>query len=802
MFPLLLLAALAQTAQAQQLPNTTFDADWVDCYPWEAGNYVSSPRGTQPEGWCISNVSQTALPIVGEEVSPGADGTGKAVKLNNVSASIGSNNAPGYFTLGTAFATAETKMTSVRNADGGVFGGIPFTYHPDAVRLTYKNDRSAGEENMSVIAYLWKGTWTQKEVPSNTAVGIFSWGSATKVTMTDRMHNILGKETLTGGEITKTDDAALIAKVEYYANTAVDNWTTQEFPLDYGSYAGRPVNVEKLNIVIASNGLFDDRNNIKSGNSVTIDDVELVYYHALSALAFDGSSLNFAEEVTEYDLSDVPYDESKLSYSVKGQAAKATKSFDEEAGLLTIRVEGEDIALNPSSFTEYTVQFKAEPDIERLIPEVTADTTSLLVDDYTRLILVNCDGLIAEYSVPGIISYEDGAVTALSAGTTTLILTQPQTNLIAAGRFEIEFTVDRHDTEWTWNVEDRYYSPNTVVENAFLLKSGDTSLFSFSTTNSKIAKVRNGNLIIGEETGAAVITVRCRGNVKWNASKQQYVVKVGKPGHVPFSLTQDLYEEMTENISGGQGWDENGGIRLGNSSEIFSWGDKDFVMEISGIPDKLSFHYSSSKGASGRQYAIYESADGENFTEIWRDDKGSGIDGSTYWCNDLQLSPDTRFIKFFYYGNCAAYYREISVTELHKFESDKHEIHMNETERTASFVFTHANASIGCISVLTPEAISVIAPRTEIVGGVDIYGQQTISIRYEVYKGDVDDYIIITDGEQTEEIHVTACIEDPTAIRDIEEEGRGEDIIFNMSGQRVGKMQKGINVVNGKKVLK
>ena len=207
-FVLFALATCAQAASAQQLANSTFDANWVNCYPWEAGSYASSARGTQPEGWCISNVSQSALPIVGEEVTPGANGTGKAVKLNNVSASIGSNNAPGYITLGTAFATAETKMTSVRNADGGVFGGIDFTYHPDAVRLTYKHDISKGVENMTVIAYLWKGTWTQKDVPSNTAVGVFSWGSATKVTMTDRIQNILGKETLTGGAVSKTAELA------------------------------------------------------------------------------------------------------------------------------------------------------------------------------------------------------------------------------------------------------------------------------------------------------------------------------------------------------------------------------------------------------------------------------------------------------------------------------------------------------------------------------------------------------------------------------------------------------------------
>jgi hypothetical protein len=377
----------------QQLTNTTFDATWVACYPWEAGKFVSSARGTQPEGWCISNVSQSALPIVGEEVVPGANGSGKAVKLKNVSASIGSNTAPGYITLGTAFATAETKLTSVRNADGGVFGGIAFTYHPDAVRLTYQHDISKGAENMTVIAYLWKGTWTQEDVPSNTAIGIFDWATATKLTMTDRIQNILGIQTLTGGEVTHSDDAALIAKVEYYNNEAVNDWTTQEFPLNYGEYAGKQVDVEKLNIVIASNGLFDDRSTIKAGNYVVVDDVELVYWHALSSLSYEGATLDFSEAATSYDLSDIVYDESKLSYTVKGQAATATKIYDEKTALLTIRVEGEDIASNASSFTEYTIQFKAS-EVE---PKVISSKT------YSEDFYLTLAGVTAEKQVADVV---------------------------------------------------------------------------------------------------------------------------------------------------------------------------------------------------------------------------------------------------------------------------------------------------------------------------------------------------------------------------------------------------------------
>ena len=184
------------------------------------------------------------------------------------------------------------------------------------------------------------------------------YGTATKVTMTDRINNILGKGYLQGGDVSHTDDAALIASVEYYSNAAVNSWITQEFSLNYGDFAGQSVDVEKFNIVVAACGIFDERTSIVSGNSITIDDVELVYWHALSALSYEGATLNFSEGTTSYDLSSVFYDEAKLSYTVKGQAATATKIYDPETGKLTIRVEGEDFASNADSYTEYTVQFK------------------------------------------------------------------------------------------------------------------------------------------------------------------------------------------------------------------------------------------------------------------------------------------------------------------------------------------------------------------------------------------------------------------------------------------------------------
>lgn len=910
---LLLLAAAALNVGAQQLPNTTFDNDWVDCFPWEAGANVASPRGTQPQGWCISNVSNTALPIVGEEVTPGANGIGKAVKLTNVQASIGDNTAPGYITLGTAWATAETKMTTVRNADGGVFGGIAFAYHPDAIRLTYKHDISNGAENMSVIAYLWKGTWTQKDVPCNTAVGVFGWGSATKKDMTDRIHNVLGKEYLTGGDVSHTEDAALIASVEYYSNTSQEEWVTKEIPLNYGIYAGVPVDVEKLNIVISANGLFEDRNNIKSGNSVIIDDVEMVYWHALSSLSYEGATLNFSENTTSYDLSSVTYEESKLSYTVKGQAAIATTSYDVETAVLTIRVEGEDIAIKADSFTEYKIQFKtagSEPgqityktyplDLYVTVNGETGDkqVAQILVETsengsinfVLKNFVLNSNGevmpignitinnlevaedgsfsfkggiLLAEGDDPAYAEWYGPMITAMAGGNVPLDLRGrfiDEENLMVYISIDMESSVGYKVivhlgyTRATMEIkpEDKYgtfcapfaitlpssvqaYSVTSTTSSGLLVLSkinffvpantpvvvfaedglGTTEFYGLPVEGTPVKDLLTG--IYEEAMSPANSYVLQNKDSRVGFYKGQSVVRANRcyltsdsgaeafffdaediAGHVPFSLTEDMYNVIKGASQGNLAWDSNGGIRLGNSSEIFSWGNKFCVIGISGIPDKLSFTYQSSSGASSRQYVIYESADGEDFTEIWRDNKGSGIDGNSYQSGDIQLSPYTRYIKFFYYGNCAAYYRNISVSQLQKFVCDKDELSLNEVDDTGCFTLTHINAA-GIITVTAPRGITVTP--SEMLGGIDIWKEVPVSVKYDPFEGDVDDDIVITDGVQTQRVHIVAHVLDPDEILEVKED-KGEGVVYNLSGQRLGRMQKGINIIDGKKVLK
>ena len=49
---------------------------------------------------------------------------------------------------------------------------------------------------------------------------------------------------------------------------------------------------------------------------------------------------------------------------------------------------------------------------------------------------------------------------------------------------------------------------------------------------------------------------------------------------------------------------------------------------------------------------------------------------------------------------------------------------------------------------------------------------------------------------------ITVTENDPTAISDVKAETNADAVIYNLAGQRMNKLAKGINIVNGKKVIK
>lgn len=343
------------TATTPQLND--FSGDWETCIPWDSkGNTESS--GTQPKGWHLSNVHTLLGAVVAGEKAEGSNGTTVAVKLTNQD--LSGQKIPAYMSLGTPWATAETYFSKVRKADGGVFGGLDFTYRPDAISFDYQRDNSKKKENATAIAYLWKGTWTQTNVPGNTAVGFAGYGTATKVTMTNRDRNVLGNETSAtlGDKPAKpSEDAKLIAKLEQLISESTKGtWKSMTIPFTYEDKTAVP---EYINVIFAANDYFGDRNGIVAGNSLTIDNVKLVYYHALNSLTYNGNKVaNFDEGTTEYTLNGkLVEDFDKVKFTIKGVGATYDVAKDEANNVATITVKGNDYDVNPSSKTVYTIKF-------------------------------------------------------------------------------------------------------------------------------------------------------------------------------------------------------------------------------------------------------------------------------------------------------------------------------------------------------------------------------------------------------------------------------------------------------------
>ena len=360
-----MLGGVAFAANAQQI-NGDFDGDWKDCVPWTSdGN--TTIVGAQPEGWHISNVCVHKSIAVGSAVE-GSNNTRQAVHLTNQSKKI-----PAYLTLGTPWATAQVRYlwydVKDNSTDGGTWGGIDFAYHPDAIAYEYKRDNSKGDENATVIAYLWKGTWTQKNVPGNPTWNSLWWYvDPTYVDMNDRERNVLGMQmqgTL-GGEVTHTNDAKLLASLQkYITNSTKGEWVSDTIPFDYKDMTS---GVEKVNVIFSATDYFGNRNNIVDGNSLTVDNVRFIYYHALDTLATTDSegkaiALNekFAADRYNYTVNAM-YDanKTKVPYTKKGVAATVDTKYDEATRVFSIIVKGEDYDAvnNPSAISTYTIKYK------------------------------------------------------------------------------------------------------------------------------------------------------------------------------------------------------------------------------------------------------------------------------------------------------------------------------------------------------------------------------------------------------------------------------------------------------------
>ena len=475
LFIALSLAAFALGAQAQyQLTNPGFDGTWSAIQPYTGGG--STNVGTTPDGWCVANVAgYNFIGWIGSTVVGTADTdrtgvtNGHSCKLQNVE--YAKNVIPGYITLGTSWNTANT---SGGNSDGGSFGGASFTRTPDAIEFYYKRTAADNSQPASVVAYMWKGSTSQTNVP----VSISS--SPKKVTMTNRDRNILGLSySLPTGDSnspTYSSDFSLIASLmtgdEHIVRLTEEksDWTKATYEFTYHNATDKPT---MINVVFGAMDYFTDRSNHKKNNTLTVDDVKFLYYSELASCSYNGTAVTFTNGTATIDEF---YDASKLSVASNGHGATIEKSMNEATQLLTITVKGEDISENASNYHTYTIQFKDAALSDLSYNGATLSGFSESVTSYD-LSSVLYDETKLSYTVKGSAT----AVKSYDAGTGLLTITV--TGATSVTEYTIQFKV---------KTGPEVVSTKTYTEDLYVTMGMNTA--DKQPANIQVETLENGNI--------------------------------------------------------------------------------------------------------------------------------------------------------------------------------------------------------------------------------------------------------------------------------------------------------------------
>lgn len=546
--------AMVGTAYAQQLPNADFEGEWVNCVPWTSkGNtkvcVFNKDTMKTPAEWVISHVigiGGTGATGVGGSVA-GYNSSSAVVLTNNKNPYMDSQVVPGYITLGKSWATNTVKISGmvIENKDGGVFGGIPFAYRPDAVEFMYKRQHGEGSTaKATVVAYSWKGTWTQANVPGDNIL----FGSTTKVNMEDRDRNILGLPTAQGGAITKTEDAELIASVVTEIEGDAKEWKKFIAPLDYKSSA-KPT---KFCLTIANNEIFNDAATIYAGDSLTIDNVKLVYYSKLKSLEVNGAAVEgFDPEVYAYELKGEAPAASAVTATVSGAGAKSAVSVDGNVVTVKVTNDGEDT--DGLKEHTYTLTYKNDGakegtkfNIDGTLDITLSEPGDIAKDQPATITITEyndgtCDFLLPNLDLPNLgLNMGDievkNLLVAENAGVKTYtgeVKDMPLASDLGVADVNVNGTIDatgkaHFDISVTWNG-----LPIPVVFNG-QKESGSTGIDSVMAgavsmygTVGAIMVTGEGNVQIYALNGMLVKSVNVAGTTEIPVNKGLYIVRLG-----------------------------------------------------------------------------------------------------------------------------------------------------------------------------------------------------------------------------------------------------------------------------------
>ncbi len=227
--------------------------------------------------------------------------------------------------------------------------------------------------------------------------------------------------------------------------------------------------------------------------------------------------------------------------------------------------------------------------------------------------------------------------------------------------------------DFIWNPNAMPYYFNTTIANIAYSTNKDANYpLTYTSSDNTIAEVKDGDLYIYGIDKEVTITVHQTGNNDYLAHTDSFkFTPCERPSlEVPFRVSQNLHEKSMQLGTKCQ-WEDDAQIRMAHPTWdgfVYSDDRKRALITFAGVPDKLYFEFHSKSSTlpptpenAIDAWIVEESPNGVDWTIAWRT---SNV--STDWVasGEIDLKPNTQYIRFSYKGNFAGYIRNIIISSL------------------------------------------------------------------------------------------------------------------------------------------
>ena len=314
---------------AQQVPNAGFE-DWSG---------AAFDGNEQPASWNASNVTQVGFKFNFAHKEAGHTGAASMMVQDQEVGAMGKyETSPGYFSLGQPWVYLKS-ITAIDQATAGTEGGISWTYRPDTMSVWIKRTgANVDKEDFYLLYYAWSGTAKGSKYKGKN-------GNCTAVSKTNEESDI--RQALDGNECGTDQKANQVAEGLWREKKEYAQWTNIRVPIYYFNNDVPTM----MNIIFSASNYpnFRANSDLYVGNSLYVDDVELIYASSIQKLYIDGKEWKgFNPNSTEEQVYSLGRDATTLP-SIK--AVRGAGSLTNAAGT-TAQFSGRELSGNEISITD------------------------------------------------------------------------------------------------------------------------------------------------------------------------------------------------------------------------------------------------------------------------------------------------------------------------------------------------------------------------------------------------------------------------------------------------------------------